>query len=88
MCSRHVDIPIKSRIRYQLPVYCVHRFGALQEVIRRYHIEGDEDGAYERLVSGNWARTFLIGKQKGTVTAFKEHVSQCGHVMQLIFVVC
>ena len=44
-------------------------------MIRRYQIEGNEDWAYETLVSGNWARTFLIGKQKGTVTAFKEHVS-------------
>ncbi|XP_064400634.1 histone-lysine N-methyltransferase KMT5B-like isoform X2 [Halichondria panicea] len=56
------------------------KFGALQEVIRRYHIEGDEDGAYERLVSGNWARTFLIGKQKGTVTAFKEHFLRYLHM--------
>ena len=54
---------------------CVCRFGALNETIRQYQSEGDEDWAYESLVSGNWARTFLIGKQKGTVTAFREHVS-------------
>lgn len=53
----------------------VFRFGALQDVIRRYQFDGDIETAYDQLVSGNWARTFLIGKHKGTVTSFKEHVS-------------
>lgn len=33
------------------------------------------DHAYETLVSGNWARTFLMGKPKAQILNFRDHVS-------------
>lgn len=66
----------------------VFRFGYLRSVIKSYQRDGNQDWAYENLVSGNWARTFLIGKQKGTVTAFREHVSACLSLYKLYEHMC
>lgn len=52
------------------------RFGTLKEVIEEYSSGGDARKAYEMLVSGNWSRTFIIGKPKHQVVAFEEHVSR------------
>ena len=53
------------------------KFGTLKEIIEEYTREGDAKKAYEMLVTGNWSRTFLIGKPKHQVVAFEEHVSWC-----------
>lgn len=54
------------------------RFGKLKDVLEEYTSIGNIEKAYEVLVSGNWARTFLMGKPKQQVAMFKEHVSdQC-----------
>ena len=39
-----------------------------------YQEDGDVNLAYDTLVSGNWARTFLIGKPRAQISNFKEHV--------------
>ena len=52
------------------------RFSQLKDVLQLYQEDGDMDRAYEALVSGNWARTFLMGKPKSQITNFKDHVSQ------------
>lgn len=51
------------------------RFGKLRSVLENYSRDGNVERAYESLVSGNWARTFLMGKPKQSVMAFKRHVS-------------
>lgn len=51
------------------------RFGKLRGIIDSYSRDGNSERAYEALVSGNWARTFLMGKPKPSVTAFERHVS-------------
>ena len=51
------------------------RFGKLRGVLESYSRDGNAERAYESLVSGNWARTFLMGKPKQSITAFKKHVS-------------
>ena len=51
------------------------RFGYLRDVLNRYVMDGDAERVYDDLVSGNWAKTFLMGKSKKQVSAFKEHVS-------------
>lgn len=51
------------------------RFGRLKDVIELYTKDGNMEKAYEMLVSGNWSRTFLMGKPRQQVVAFKEHVS-------------
>ncbi len=53
------------------------RFAKLKEIVERYTLDGDKEGAYEKLVSGNWSRMFLMGKAKKQVEVFKEHVSVC-----------
>ena len=56
-------------------VFFFIRFGSLRDIINRYVIDGDTEKAYGDLVSGNWAKTFLMGKNKKQISAFKEHVS-------------
>ena len=51
------------------------RFSQLKDVIKLYQEDGDMEHAYEALVSGNWARTFLMGKPKAHINNFREHVS-------------
>ena len=50
------------------------RFGKLRGVLESYARDGNVERAYESLVSGNWARTFLMGKPKQSILAFKKHV--------------
>ena len=50
------------------------RFGKLRSVLENYSRDGNVERAYESLVSGNWARTFLMGKPKQSILAFKKHV--------------
>ena len=38
-------------------------------------MDGDAEKVYDELVSGNWAKTFLMAKNKKQVSGFKEHVS-------------
>ena len=52
------------------------RFGKLRGVLETYGRDRNAERAYETLVSGNWARTFLIGKPKQTIAAFKKHVRE------------
>ena len=54
------------------------RFGKLRGVLDTYSRDGNAERAYETLVSGNWARTFLMGKPKSTVAAFRGHVRETG----------
>ena len=56
-------------------VFLFVRFGSLRDIINHYVTDGDIERAYGDLVSGNWAKTFLMGKNKKQVLAFKEHVS-------------
>ena len=53
----------------------VRRFSHLKDLIELYQENGDADHAYENLVSGNWAKAFLMGKPKTQITNFTEHVS-------------
>ena len=50
------------------------RFGKLRGVLETYSRDGNAERAYESLVSGNWARTFLMGKPRQSIAAFKKHV--------------
>lgn len=43
--------------------------------MNRYVMDGDVERAYDDLVSGNWAKTFIMGKNKKQIAAFKEHVN-------------
>ena len=47
----------------------------MKDVLKVYQENGDVDHAYETLVSGNWARTFLMGKPRTQIQNFREHVS-------------
>ena len=51
------------------------RFGKLKVIIDQFTADSNGSKAYDTLVSGNWARTFLMGKPKPQVLAFQEHVS-------------
>ena len=44
-------------------------------MLNRYITNGDSEKAYDELVSGNWSKTFFMGKNKKQISAFKEHVS-------------
>lgn len=59
------------------------RFGKLRSVLESYSRDGNVERAYESLVSGNWARTFLMGKPKHSVQAFRKHVSR--HISDALF---
>ena len=56
------------------------RFGRLKVIIDQFTADSDGSKAYDTLVSGNWARTFLMGKPKPQVLAFQEHVSLTSNV--------
>ena len=60
---------------YCYQIICFDRFGYLRDVLNHYIMDGDAQRAYDDLVSGNWAKTFLMGKNKKQILAFKEHVS-------------
>ena len=64
------------------------RFGKLRSIIDNYSRDGNVERAYEALVSGNWARTFLMGKPKPSVTAFECHVSDDVIIVCLVHCVC
>ena len=49
-------------------------------MLKRYVMDSDAERAYDELVSGNWAKTFLMGKSKKQISAFKEHVSAHDYV--------
>ena len=51
------------------------RYAHLKDVLSQYQRDGRRERAYNALVNGNWARTFLIGKPRRQVEAFREHVS-------------
>lgn len=56
-------------------IVCFDRYGCLRDVLNHYAEDGDAERAYDELVSGNWSKTFFMGKSKKQVSAFKEHVS-------------
>ena len=44
-------------------------------------MSGDAEQAYDELVSGNWSKTYFMGKNKKQISSFKEHVSvQCTYI--------
>lgn len=63
---------------YLLPIFI--RYGFLRDVIQRYVVDGDAERAYGDLVNGNWAKTFLMGKTKKQISAFKAHVNLSVHL--------
>ena len=54
------------------------RFCHLKDIIKVYQEEGDAERTYNTLVSGNWAKTFFMGKLKSQILNFKEHVRLWG----------
>ena len=75
-------LTLTARSSFRDSEISVPRFSQLKDVLKVYQDNGDVERAYDTLVSGNWARTFLMGKPRSQIQNFKDHVSSLPCVMQ------